>query len=104
MGNRVNLQCNRFIHLENSMVMNGVYNAETLEKLISSIHQMLNITTPNERLFVSKLGTLFTWYVNKNGFHHFAINTLIYLRPLREKYIKIYEEFITQLLMYTKAI
>ena len=74
--------------------MYGVYNAETLEKLINTIHQMYNITTPNKRLFNGKLGTLFIWYINKNGIHHYAINTPLYLRTLREKYIKIYEEFI----------
>ena len=36
--------------------------------------------------------------------HHYAINTLIYITTLREKYVKMYEEFITQLCMYAKAI
>ena len=27
---KVNIQCNKFIHVENSLVMYGVYNAETL--------------------------------------------------------------------------
>ena len=31
--------------------MYGVNNAETLEKLINTVHQMHNTTTPNERLF-----------------------------------------------------
>ena len=48
--NKVNLQCNKLIHLEDSMVMYGVYNAEMLEKLINTVHKMHNITTPNERL------------------------------------------------------
>ena len=29
---KVNIQFNRLVHLEDSMVMYGVYNAETLEK------------------------------------------------------------------------
>ena len=40
------------------MVMHGVYNTETLEKLIATVHQMHTMTTPNERLFASKLGSL----------------------------------------------
>ena len=32
METKVNIQHNRLIHLEDSMVMYGVYNAETLEK------------------------------------------------------------------------
>ena len=48
MENEVNLQCNRLIHLEDSMVMYGVYNAETLEKFITTIHNMHNITAQYE--------------------------------------------------------
>ena len=53
MDNKVNLQHNKPIHLENSMVMYGVYNAESLEKLITTIHQMHNITTPKDYLPVN---------------------------------------------------
>ena len=49
---------------------------------------MHNITTQSERLFAGKLGSLFTWYLTKSGVHHNAINSLLYLRMLREKYIK----------------
>ena len=41
---------------------------------------MHSTTTPNERIFAGELGTAFTWYVNKNGVHHYAINSLLYLR------------------------
>ena len=37
------------------MVMYGIYNAETIEKLINMIHNMHNKTTWNEKLFVGKL-------------------------------------------------
>ena len=104
MENKVNLQRNKLIHLENSMVMYGVYNTETLEKLINTIHQMHNITTLNERIFAGKFGSSFTWYMNKNGIYHYAINTLLYVRTLREKYIKMYEEPIMHLCMRTKVI
>ena len=82
----------------------GVYNAETLEKLIYTVHGMHNSTTPNEKLFAGELSTAFTWYVSKNGVHHYAINLLLYLRTLREKYVKMYEEFILQLQLYAKAL
>ena len=45
MENKVNLQCNKIIHLENSMVMYGIYNSDTLEKLIDTVHKMHNTTT-----------------------------------------------------------
>ena len=91
------------IHLEKSMVMCDAYNANTLEKLISTIHQMHNITTPNERLFAGKLGSSFTWYLTKNGVHHYAINTLIF-KNIKRKYDRMYVEFIIQLCMYLKVI
>ena len=31
METKTNIQCNKLIHLEDSMVMYGIYNAETLE-------------------------------------------------------------------------
>ena len=43
-------------------------------------------------------------FINKYGVHHYAINSLLYLRTLREKYVKRYEEFTMQLHMYVKAI
>ena len=75
--------------------MYGVYNAETLEKLTNEVHQMHNITTVNERLLAGERSTAYTWYVNKNGVHHYDINSLLYLRTLRKKYMKMHGEFIT---------
>ena len=57
METKVNIQHNKLIHLEDSIIMYGVYNAETLEKLINTVHQMPNTTTPNERLFAGELST-----------------------------------------------
>ena len=39
-----------------------------------------------------------------DGVNHCAINTLLYLRMLKGKYVKMYEEFIIQLHMYAKVI
>ena len=65
---------------------------------------MHNTKTPNEKLIAGELSTAFTWYVNKNWVHHYVISLLLYLRTLREKYVKMYEEFIMQLHLYAKAI
>ena len=62
------------------------------------------ITTLNERLFAGKLSASFTWYLTKEGVNDYAINSLLYLRTLREKYVKMYEEFILQLHMNAKVI
>ena len=48
------------IHIEDSMVMYGIYNAETLENLITTVYKMHNITIPNERLFAGKPSSSFT--------------------------------------------
>ena len=33
MNNQANIQCNKLMKLDNTMLMYGIYNAETLEKL-----------------------------------------------------------------------
>ena len=48
MENKVNLQCNKIIYLEDLMVIYGIYNLETLEKLMTTVYKMHNTTTPNE--------------------------------------------------------
>ena len=85
---KTDIQCNILINLEDSMIMYSIYNAETLENLINTVHQMYNTTTLNEKLFTAEFSTAFTWYVNKDGVHHYAINSLLYLRTLREKICK----------------
>ena len=49
METKVDIQHNRLIHLEDSMMMYNIYNAEMLENLINTLHQMHNTTTPNEK-------------------------------------------------------
>ena len=101
MESKANIQCNKLMHLEDNMVMYGVYDTETLEKLVNTVHTMQNTTTPNERLFTGDFSSAFTGYINKRGVWHYAVNTLLYLRTLREKYVKMYE-FIMQLCIYAK--
>ena len=36
--------------------------------------------------------------------HHYAINSVLYLTSIREKYVKMYERFIEELKMYSKVI
>ena len=94
METKEEMQCNKLMHLEDSIVMYRVYNTETLEKLVDPVHKMHNTTTLNERLFTDDFNAAFMWYVNKQGVQHYAINFLLYFRTLREKYVKMYEEFI----------
>ena len=51
MNDKANIQHNQLRKLENSVLMYGVYNAETLEKLINTVHDIYNTTSSHERLF-----------------------------------------------------
>ena len=42
--------------------------------------------------------------VHLEGIHHCAINSVLYLTSVREKYVKMYERFIEELRIYSKAI
>ena len=97
MENKRNLQHIKIFHMENSMVMYGIYNSDTLEKLVTNVHKMYNTTTWNENLFTSKFNHWIQWYLYQDGVGHYSINSLLYLRTLREKYVKMYETFIMQL-------
>ena len=78
------------------MVMYGIYNLDTLEKLINTVHRMHNKRTWNEKLFAGKLNHYYS-YLSKDGVGHYAINSLFYLTIMKEKYIKTYKRFISQL-------
>ena len=73
MENKVDIQCNKIFHLEDSMVMCGIYNSDTLEDLIKTVHRLHNQSTWNERL----------------------LNLLLFLTTAREKYVKMYERLLT---------
>ena len=44
------------------MVMYGIYNSETLKKLIKTVHEMHNTTNWNEKLFARKLSGIIGLY------------------------------------------
>ena len=50
MDSKSTIQHNKLIQLENCMLMYGVYNTETLEKLINTVHHIHNTTSSHERL------------------------------------------------------
>ena len=55
---KTTIQCNKLIQLEHSMLMYGVYNTETLEMLINTVHHIHNTTSSHERLFVGQQSSL----------------------------------------------
>ena len=86
------------------MVMYDIYNSETLEQLIDTVHKMHNNITWNEKLFAQNLKSCYEWYLYKAGVGHYAINCILFLIIVREKYVKMYEKFINQLQTYAKVI
>ena len=62
---------NKLMHLENTLVMCGIYNAETLENLVKTVHILHSRQTLYENLFAGKnisrlqsisANTWCTWY------------------------------------------
>ena len=106
MDSKTTIQHNKLMQLENSMLMYGIYNAETLEKLINTVHNIHNTTSSHERLFAGQQSslTLRSLYANSVGLHHYSIYSLLYLRTVQDKYIALYMELITQLCIYASAI
>ena len=88
------------------MLMYGIYNAETLGKLINTVHNIHNTTSLHERLFAGQQTslTLRSLYANSLGLHHYSINSMLYLRTVQDKYIALYRELITQLHIYASVI
>ena len=104
MEKKTDLQHNKIHHLEDTMIMYGVYNSEALTELIDTVHRMQNTTMWKERTFVGKINQMYQLYLNDKGVHHFAIDSVLYLTTVREKYVKMYERFIDKIKIYSKAV
>ena len=97
MDKKTNIQHNRIHHLEDTMIMYGVYNSDTLTDLIDTVHRMQNFITWNEKTFAGKLHDWMELYAQDEGVCNYAINSVLFLSTLREKYVKMYERFIEEL-------
>ena len=104
MKDRVDIQRNKIFHLEDSRVMYGIYNSDTLEDLIKTVHKLYNKTTWNEKLFSGQIKDWYHWYLTTRGINQYAINSILFLTTVREKYIKMYERFHNQLKQDAQAI
>ena len=76
MENKVDLQCSRVFHLEDSVVIYGTYNSDTLKTLIDTVHRLHNQITWNEKLFAGKIEDWYHWYLSEKGVGHYAIISL----------------------------
>ena len=86
--------------------MYSIYNVETLEKVINTVHNIHNMTSSHERLFEGQhsSSTFRLLYAHSLSLHHYSINSLLYLRTMQDKYIALYRELISQLCIYASPI
>ena len=107
MSIQTDIQRNKLMHLENTLVMYGVYNAETLDRLAKTVHAVHSRETFYYSLFTGRTSAAYEYYSQmheKWGKQHYAINSMLYLRTIKDKYIEIYNKFISQLHIYAKAV
>ena len=87
------------------MIMYGKYNSDTLMELVKTVHQMQNVKTWKEKIFVSEMNE---WLKNKLAHIHnefdFSIDVVLFQTTIKEKYVEMYEKFIAELRSYSKAI
>ena len=75
------IQRNKLMHLENTLIMYGVYNTETLERLVKTVHTLHNRQTLYKSLFTGKTSAAYKyhWQMHgKWGTQHYAINSMLY--------------------------
>ena len=106
LNNKANIQHNKLMKLHDTMLMNGIYNAEMLEKLIKTVHEIHNTTSSHEKLFAGEHNhSVFrVIYTHSLGLQQYSTNSLLYLRIIQDKYISLYRELIAQLCIYVSAI
>ena len=65
MNKKASIEWNRVFHLEDSMIMYGVYNVDTLEKLIQMVHKMNTRSVWFEWLYAGNANKWFETYLVK---------------------------------------
>ena len=106
MSNQASIQHNKLIKLDNTMLMYGIYNGEILEKLINTVQEIYNVTSSHKRLFTGEYNSAFfrMLYTDALGIQQYAINSLLFLRVIQDKYIPLYRVLITQLHTHASVI
>ena len=57
-----------------------------------------------EKLYAGQANNWFEKYTASQGINYYAIHSLLYLRTIQEKYIKMCERFVNQLKEYSSAV
>ena len=78
----MDVQRNKLMHLENSLVMYGIYNARTLENLVKTVHALHRRQTLYKGLFAGQTSAAYEAYSQMHGtcrIQHYAVNSVLYL-------------------------
>ena len=96
MNNQASIQHNKLMKLDNTMLMCRIYNAETLEKLTNTVQEIHNVTSSHEKLFAGEHNPslLRLLYMDALGIQQYAINSLLFLRVIQDKYNSLHRELI----------
>ena len=87
------------------MIMYGTYNSDTSTSLIDTMHKMHNATTTGEKKFAGVIyKCLRDKLIKTNNEYNYAIDSLLFVTTIRERYVRIYERFIVELKSYSKEI
>ena len=98
---------NKLMHLENSLIMYGLYNAETLSKLVKTVQVMHSDQTLVEQLCAGQQVEAYRIYSKSQDAYavqRYVTNSLLYLWTIKEKYIAVYNKFISQFQIYAKVV
>ena len=92
-------------HLEDTMIMYGKYNSDTLMELVNTVHQLQNVTIWKEKIFVSEMNAWLKCNLeNICSKFDYSMDAVLFLKTIKEKYVRMYEKFINELRSYSKAI
>ena len=81
MSVQADIQRNKLMHLEDTLVMYGVYNVEMPEKLVKTVHALHSRQTLYESLFTGKTSAAYEYYLQmhgEQGIQHYAITSMLY--------------------------
>ena len=91
------MQRNTVYHLEKLIIMYGVYNVDTFDKLIQMVHKMNERMIWFEDIYVGHMKDWYDMYSFSQGVNYYVIHSMLYLRAIQEKYVKMYERYVYQL-------
>ena len=77
------------------------------KKIIKTVHTLHSRQSLYESLFAGKVTEAhqyYSWMHGDWGIQHYAINSILCLRTIKDKYMEMYNEYILHLHNYTKAI